>query len=87
MLISYYVAAVFATIYYIVLAPELCGAFGRRPFGFSFKRYSRFAAGFEESLQGFLDAMLLFASTSTERNIAVLEGLGGRISWGGYIFC
>lgn len=64
MLISYYIGAVFATIYYIILAPEVCAAFGKRPFGFSWKKYSRFAAGFEESLQGFLDAMLLFASRS-----------------------
>lgn len=61
MMISFYVSAVFTTIYFIVLAPEVCGSFGKRPFGFSWKRYSKFVAGFEESLQGFLDATLLFA--------------------------
>lgn len=68
MMISYYVAAVFVTLYYIVLAPEVCAAFGKRPFGFSWKTYSRFAAGFEESLQGFLDTLLLFTSRYSQRN-------------------
>lgn len=61
MMISFYVSAIFTTIYFIVLAPEVCRAFGKQPFGFSWKRYSKFVAGFEESLQGFLDATLLFA--------------------------
>lgn len=68
MMISYYIAAIFVTVYYIVLAPEVCAAFGKRPFGFSWKKYSKFAAGFEESLQGFLDTLLLFTSRSSRRN-------------------
>lgn len=60
MMISYYVAAIFATIYYIMLAPELCQALGHS-FFYSTGRFSRLLAAFAESLQGFMDATLLFA--------------------------
>lgn len=64
MMITYYVAAIFSTVYYIVLTPELCAAFGRSLPWVSKgtrTRYGTFIAGFRESLQGALDATLLFA--------------------------
>lgn len=63
-MISYYMVAILATIYYIVLAPGVCEALGR-PFPWNGHLYSKVVAGFEESLQGFLDAMLLFAISMT----------------------
>ncbi|KAF3761398.1 hypothetical protein M406DRAFT_333461 [Cryphonectria parasitica EP155] len=61
MMISYYMAAVFVTVYYIVLAPEVCHALGGPSLSLPWrKKYNKFVAGFEESIQGFLDAMLLF---------------------------
>lgn len=64
MMITYYVAAIFSTVYYIVLTPELCAAFGRSLPWVSKgtrARYDTFVAGFRESLPGSLDATLLFA--------------------------
>ncbi|ROV91073.1 hypothetical protein VMCG_09610 [Cytospora schulzeri] len=62
MMISYYMVACFVTLYYLALVPGIFEAYGH-----SFKtstlvsRYRRLASGFEESVAGFLDAMLLFA--------------------------
>lgn len=62
MMISYYMVAIFVTLYYLALVPGVLEASGH-----SFKssrlvsRYRRFASGFEESISGFLDAMLLFS--------------------------
>ncbi|KUI69428.1 hypothetical protein VM1G_04970 [Cytospora mali] len=62
MMISYYMIAIFATLYYFALVPGFFEAYGH-----SFKslkivsRYRKIAAGFEESVAGFLDAMLLFS--------------------------
>ncbi|KAJ4423138.1 hypothetical protein N0V82_002267 [Gnomoniopsis sp. IMI 355080] len=66
MMITYYIAAIFSTIYYIVLTPELCAAYGRPLPWMPSKtttgsRYGTYIAGFRESLQGTLDATLLFA--------------------------
>lgn len=65
MMITYYIAAIFSTIYFILLIPELCAAYGWSPpwltKGLSSKRYAMINAGFRESLQGTLDATLLFA--------------------------
>lgn len=64
MMITYYIAAVFSTVYYIILTPELSAAYGRAMPGLSKKfgaRYATFNAGFRESLQNTLDATLLFA--------------------------
>ncbi|KAJ4393281.1 hypothetical protein N0V93_002489 [Gnomoniopsis smithogilvyi] len=64
MMITYYIAAIFSTIYYIVLTPELCAAYGRSLPWVSKTTRSRYGtciAGFRESLQGTLDATLLFA--------------------------
>lgn len=62
-MISYYMVAVFVTIYYVILFPGLMDAYGQgyplRPRSVS--RYHKFVSGFEESVTGFLDAMLLFA--------------------------
>lgn len=64
-MITYYIAAIFSTIYFVVLTPELCAAYGRTlPWlakGVSRSRYGTLNAGFRESLQGTLDATLLFA--------------------------
>lgn len=64
-MITYYIAAIFSTIYFVVLTPELCTAYGRTlPWlakGAGRSRYGTLNAGFRESLQGTLDATLLFA--------------------------
>lgn len=62
MMISYYIAAVFVTIYYLMLLPKLFEACGR-PMWISKGNniYTRFVTGFEESVVGFLDALLFFA--------------------------
>ncbi|ROV92126.1 hypothetical protein VSDG_07507 [Cytospora chrysosperma] len=62
MVISYYMVAIFVTLYYLALVPGVFEAYGH-PFKPSalVSRYRKFASGFEESVAGFLDAMLLFS--------------------------
>lgn len=62
MMISYYMVAIFATLYYLALTPGILETYGV-PLG-SLQwaaRYRKLASGFEGSVMGFLDAMLLFA--------------------------
>ncbi|KUI53129.1 hypothetical protein VP1G_00371 [Cytospora mali] len=61
MMISYYMVAIFVTIYYFALIPGLFENY-RHEFRNmeTVKLYRRLASGFEESVSGFLDAMLLF---------------------------
>lgn len=61
-MVSYYMVAAFATIYFLALVPSFYETHGH-PLGSSalVSRYRKVASGFEESLAGFLDAMLLFS--------------------------
>lgn len=62
MMISYYMVAIFATLYYLALAPGIAEAYGGSLGSSKWAaRYRKVASGFEGSVVGFLDAMLLFA--------------------------
>lgn len=61
MIISFYMVAIFVTVFYLALVPGVFEAYGR-DFGSSkvISLYRKWASGFEESVAGFLDAMILF---------------------------
>lgn len=62
MVISYYMVAIFVTLYYFALIPGVFEAYGHSFHSSKLiSKYKRFASGFEESVSGFLDAMLLFS--------------------------
>lgn len=65
MVISYYMVASFVTVYYLALVPGIFETYGHSIVNpklvSTYRRYRKFASGFEESLSGFLDAMLLFS--------------------------
>lgn len=62
MMISYYMVAIFATLYYLAIAPGILETYGGSLRCSQWAaRYRRIASGFEGSVMGFLDAMLLFA--------------------------
>lgn len=62
MMISYYMVAIFATLYYLAIAPGILetysGSLGSSQWA---ARYRKVASGFEGSVTAFLDAMLLFS--------------------------
>lgn len=61
-MISYYVVSIFATLYYLALAPGIMETYGISLGSSQWAaRYRKLASGFEGSVVGFLDAMLLFA--------------------------
>lgn len=62
MMISYYIVAIFATLYYLALAPGILEAYGGSlgPSRWA-AWYRTVASGFKGSVVGFLDTMLLFA--------------------------
>ncbi|KAK7747278.1 hypothetical protein SLS53_001531 [Cytospora paraplurivora] len=61
MIISFYTVAIFVTIFYLALVPGVFEAYGRETRSSKLvSLYRKCASGFEESIAGFLDAMLLF---------------------------
>lgn len=61
MMISYYMVAIFATLYYLAIAPGILEAYGGSLGSSQWAaRYRKVASGFEGSVMAFLDAMLLF---------------------------
>lgn len=61
-MISYYMVAIFATLYYLAIAPGILETYGGSLGSSQWAaRYRKLASGFEVSVVGFLDAMLLFS--------------------------
>lgn len=62
MMISYYMVAIFITLYYFAIAPGIMETYGGSLGSSQWAaRYRKVASGFEGSVMAFLDAMLLFA--------------------------
>ncbi|ROV91924.1 hypothetical protein VPNG_09751 [Cytospora leucostoma] len=62
MIISFYMVAIFVTLFYLALVPGVFETYGRESKSSKIvSLYRKVASGFEESVAGFLDAMLLFA--------------------------